>query len=408
MKRFLGSSGRDFDWQVTAAVILLCLAGVAMVYSATQTEQPGLSGLWTRQLIWVAIGLAAMALFTALPFRYFEALAWPIYLASIALLVMVLFAPAQARAHRWFSLGAFQLQPSELAKVATVFIIARMLTTRALERHSLMRVAVPCVLAMVPMGLVLIEPDLGTSLSFPAMLLGMLFWARVPLKTLFFMLSPFLSVLAVVSMPSWVVFMAVLVAAFWFFRTRFRLAVPLFLLNAAIGSIAPLMWNHLREYQQRRILIFINPGLDPKGAGWHVLQSKIAIGSGGLWGKGFLAGTQKKLSFLPAQQTDFIFSTIGEEFGLLGCLAVIVLFAWLIYRGLAIAQQARNGFASLTVVGLFSILSFHVVLNIGMTLGLLPVTGIPLPFLSYGGSATISMMSMAGIVLNVGLRRYEY
>ncbi len=408
MKSLLGGTGRDLDWQLTAATLVLCLAGVAMVYSATQTDQPGLAGLWARQLLWVGLGIAGLILFTAVPFRYFEALAWPTYIASLVLLVLVLFAPAQAKAHRWFSLGAFQLQPSELAKATTVFIVAKTLTERALKRRPMLRVTIACLLALLPMGLVLIEPDLGTSLSFPALLLGMLFWARVPLKTLFFMLSPLLSVLAVVSMPSWVVFMAVLVAAFWFFKAKFRVAVPLFLLNAAIGSLAPVFWNHLREYQQRRIMIFINPGLDPKGAGWHVLQSKIAIGSGGLFGKGYLAGTQKKLAFLPAQQTDFIFSTIGEEFGFLGCLAVILLFGWLAYRMLAIAQQARNGFASLTVAGLLSVIAFHVVLNIGMTLGLLPVTGIPLPFLSYGGSATIAMMSMVGIVLNVGLRRYEY
>lgn len=408
MKGLLGSSSRDFDWQLAAATMFLCLTGVAMVYSATQTEQPGLAGLWIKQLLWVGLGLAAMAVFTAVPYRYFQALAWPLYMASLALLILVLFAPAQAKAHRWFSLGAFQLQPSELAKVSTVFIIARVLTERALERRPVLRVAIVCCLTLLPMGLVLIEPDLGTSLSFPAMLLGMLFWARVPLKTLFYMISPLLSMLAVVSMPSWVVFMAVLVAAFWFFRTSFRVALPLFLLNAAIGSLAPVLWNHLREYQQRRILIFINPGLDPKGAGWHVLQSKIAIGSGGLFGKGYLAGTQKKLSFLPAQQTDFIFSTIGEELGFLGCLVVILLFTWLIYRMLVVAQQARNGFASLTAIGLLSVILFHVVLNIGMTLGLLPVTGIPLPFLSYGGSAVISMMSMVGLTLNIGLRRYEY
>lgn len=408
MKNWVRQSGRDLDLQLLAAMLLLCLAGVAMVYSATQIDQPGLSGLWTRQLLWVGIGLAVMAVFAAVPFRYFEALAWPFYLGTLALLVLVLFAPAQAKAHRWFSLGSFNLQPSELAKIAAAFIIARTLTGRALARHPALRVAAASALALGPMALVLVEPDLGTAMCFPAMLLGMLFWARVPIKTLFFMLSPFLSVLAVVSMPSWVVFMAVLVAAFWFFRTRFRLAAPLFLLNAAIGSLAPLLWNNLREYQQRRILIFINPGLDPKGAGWHVLQSKIAIGSGGLFGKGFLEGTQKKLSFLPAQQTDFIFSAIGEELGFLGCLTVILLFGWLIYRGLLIAQQARNGFASLTVVGLLSVLTFHLVLNIGMTLGLMPVTGIPLPFLSYGGSAVIAMMAMVGIVLNVGLRRYEY
>jgi rod shape determining protein RodA len=169
-----------------------------------------------------------------------------------------------------------------------------------------------------------------------------------------------------------------------------------------------LLWQGLKEYQKRRILIFINPGLDPRGAGWHVLQSKIAIGSGGLLGKGYLNGTQKKLAFLPEQHNDFIFSTLGEELGFIGCLALVVLFGWLLYRGLLIAQQSRNRFASLTAIGILSVISFQTVLNIGMTLGMLPVTGIPLPFLSYGGSSMMVMMAMAGILLSIGIRRYEY
>ncbi len=408
MKYFWSLSVRDFDRQLFLAMLLLCAIGVAMVYSASQVDNPLLAGLWQKQVVWIILGLLAAAVAVFVPFRYFQALAWPLYFLALGLLILVLFAPAQARAHRWFNFGSFQLQPSEMAKVATVFIVARTLTTRSLARHPIQMIVAVCGLVLLPMALVLIEPDLGTSLVFPVFLLGMLFWARVPVKTLFFMLSPLLSVVAVVSMPSWVVFMAVLAAAFWLFKIRFRVAAPLFLINTAVGCLAPVFWNHLREYQQRRILIFINPGLDPRGAGWHVLQSKIAIGSGGLWGKGFLQGTQKNLSFLPAQHTDFVFSTLGEEFGLLGVLAVLAIFSWLIYRGLAIAQQARNGFASLTTVGLMSIVFFHVFLNIGMTLGLLPVTGIPLPFLSYGGSSTIAMMTMVGIVLNVGLRRYEY
>jgi len=400
--------GRDFDLQLLMCVLALCAAGVAMVYSATQVEQPGLTNLWTRQLLWTAAGIATLVLFTAIPFRYFEALAWPIYLISVALLALVLLAPAQLRTHRWFDLGFFKLQPSELAKVATIFLLAKVMSQRQLARTSLWRLALPALLAVVPMALVLVEPDLGTALSFGAILLGMLFWLNVPVQHIFFLVSPLLSMLAVVSMPSWVVFMMVLVAAFWAFRTPFRAATPIFILNAVIGSITPVLWHGLKEYQRRRILIFLNPGLDPKGAGWHVLQSKIAVGSGGWLGKGFLQGTQKKLSFLPMQHNDFIFSTIGEEFGFLGCLLVLALFGWILYRGMLIALQARNRFASLTVVGILSVFSFHVVLNVGMTLGLLPVTGIPLPFLSYGGSAIITMMAMMGIVLNVGLRRYEY
>jgi len=399
---------RDLDLRLLATVLILGIIGVVMVYSATQTEQPGVSGLWQKQVLWLILGLISLAIFTALPFRYLHALAWPIYIGSLALLILVLMAPAAANTHRWFVIGSIQLQPSEMAKIATVIILARLLSSREWKRRGWVRIAAAAVLSLLPMGLVLVEPDLGTSLIFPMIFFSLLYWNQVPLSTLFYLISPLASMLAVVSMPSWIVFMLILTGAFRFFKTEFKTAVPLFIMNAAIGSLAPIIWHGLKEYQRRRIMIFVNPGLDPKGAGWHVLQSKIAIGSGGLLGRGFLQGTQKKLSFLPAQHTDFIFSTIGEEFGFLGCLIVLLLFAWVIYSGFAIAQRARNEFAGLTAAGLTTILLFQVVLNIGMTLGVLPVTGIPLPFLSYGGSSVITMMSLVGIILGIGLRRYEY
>jgi rod shape determining protein RodA len=175
-----------------------------------------------------------------------------------------------------------------------------------------------------------------------------------------------------------------------------------------MGVVTPLAWKSLKDYQRDRILVFIHPDLDPRGAGWHVLQSKIAIGSGGLWGKGYLQGTQKKLAFLPEQHTDFIFSTLGEEFGLLGAVAVLGLYTIVITRGIKIAREARNPFGSLLAAGLVAVLAYHVFLNIGMTVGILPITGIPLPFLSYGGSALFCMLVAVGVLLNIGLRRYEY
>lgn len=407
--RLLGISvDRDFDAGFLAAVVLLAGFGVVAVYSATQLDQPGLAGLWSRQLLWVAAGLAALAVMTVIPFRYWEAFAWPLYALSIGLLVLVLFLPLHMKTHRWIDLGFFQMQPSELAKLATVFILAKVAAESSKSRSALKRYALPMVLTVAPMSLVLIEPDLGTSLSFPVILLAVLFWAGTPLRDIFFILSPALSMIAVVSMPSFVVFMVVLTGSFSLFRIRFGHALPLFLLNIVIGAMGPVIWNNLKDYQRKRIMIFIDPGLDPRGSGWHVLQSKIAVGSGGVLGKGYLQGTQKKLSFLPAQHTDFIFSTVGEELGLWGILLLLSLFAALLYRGIAIARQTRNKFASLTAMGIVSLIGFNVFLNIGMTLGIMPVTGIPLPFVSYGGSAVITMLSMAGIVLGIGLRRYEY
>ncbi|HTY08725.1 MAG TPA: rod shape-determining protein RodA [Candidatus Edwardsbacteria bacterium] len=401
-------TGRDFDAQFLLAAALLSLLGIMAVYSATQVDQPALVGLWLRQLVWVLAGMAALLTMAAVPFRYWEAFAWPLYLLSLGLLVLVLFLPVHMRTHRWIDIGFFQLQPSELAKLATVFLLAKLSAQAHKEGGVFRRFVLPLAVTAAPLLLVLVEPDLGTSLSFAVIFLGIVFWRGTPLRDIFFILSPALSMLAVVSMPTWIGFMVILLAAFLVFRVKPQHAIPLGLFNTAIGSAAPALWDHLKDYQRKRILNFVNPGVDPRGSGWHVLQSKIAIGSGGWLGKGYLGGTQKKLSFLPAQHTDFIFSTIGEELGLWGITLVLALYGWLLYRGVLIARQTRNRFASLTAMGILSLIGFNIFLNIGMTLGMLPVTGIPLPFVSYGGSSVITMLAMCGIVLGIGLRRYEY
>jgi rod shape determining protein RodA len=408
MKSFSLWGSRDFDLQIVLAVVLLCAIGVAAIYSATQIDQPLLAGLWKKQLVSMGIGLLVMALTVALPFRYFEAFAWPMYGLSLLLLVAVLFAPPVMKAHRWINLGFTKFQPSELTKLTTVFVLAKILSGHNFSPDKFWKLLVPMGVVLVPMALVLVEPDLGTSLSFAALFLIMIFWQGLSLGNFFFMVSPVLAMIAVVSMPSWIGFMILMVGAFWFFKVKFRNALPIFLINIFIGSLSPAIWFSLKEYQRKRLLTFLNPNLDPRGAGWHVLQSKIAVGSGGFWGKGYLQGTQKKLSFLPEQHTDFIFATFSEEFGFIGVLVVLSLYSWLLFRGIIIARQARNRFASFTAIGILAIISFHIFLNIGVTLGIMPVTGIPLPFLSYGGSSLITMMVMTGILLNIGLRRYEY
>jgi len=408
MKLFGFQSHRDFDMQLLAAVLILSCIGILAVYSATQTDQAALEGLWRKQMFSLAIGLAAMIVAVAVPYRYLEAFAWPLYGLSLLLLVVVLFGPKHMNTHRWIRLGGQMFQPSEIAKVATVFALAKLIGRKDMSRVGFVGILLPLAIAVVPLILVLVEPDLGTSLAFVALFVAMIFWQGYPVRNILYLLSPVLSMLAVFSMPSWIGFMILLLLSFWFFRMKFKYASWIFVLNTVIGSITPILWQGLKDYQKMRIMIFLNPGIDPRGSGWHVLQSKIAVGSGGFWGKGFLEGTQKKLSFLPEQHTDFIFATFSEEFGFIGCLILLLLFFWLVYRGMVIARQARNRFAGLTAVGLLSILGYHVILNIGMALGVLPVTGIPLPFLSYGGSALIMNLMMVGLLLNIGLRRYEY
>jgi rod shape determining protein RodA len=262
-------------------------------------------------------------------------------------------------------------------------------------------------IALVPCALVAKEPDLGTSLSFPVILVVMFFWAGMPPGRLLLGLSPVLNaVLFFVTGNLW--WSAGLVAALLaVVRPRFRALLVVLLLNTAVGYVLPHAWHHLADYQKRRIETFVNPGNDPYGAGYQIIQSRIAIGSGGLRGTGYLKGTQKGLAFLPMRHTDFIFSVIGEEWGLLGTLTVVLLYGLLVLRGFRLALGARSGFASLLAVGVVSALFYHVMVNVLMTIGWAPVTGLPLPLISYGGTALVANGIQIGLLQNVAIRRSE-
>jgi rod shape determining protein RodA len=225
---------------------------------------------------------------------------------------------------------------------------------------------------------------------------------------LFLILSPAISLICAFHLASWMIFILVLLLMLYLSRPRFLTTAAIFLLNFVVGIITPILWRGLHEYQQKRILVFLDPGRDPLGAGYQVIQSKVAIGSGGFWGKGFLHGTQTKLAFLPAQHTDFIFSSFGEQFGFVGSLAVLALLLAVILRGIKAAQMARNKFAGLVAMGATAVILFHVVVNIGVSLGIMPVTGLPLPFLSYGGSSLVTNMILVGLLLNIRYRWQEY
>ncbi|MEW6685995.1 MAG: rod shape-determining protein RodA [Candidatus Edwardsbacteria bacterium] len=399
---------RDFDFFLLSATVILCLIGLVAVYSATQTPNLVALELFQKHFFWLVIGLFVLSILVAVPYRIFEAYAYPLYGISLGLLILVLFIPSSAGAHRWFKLGLFNFQPSEIAKITTIFALAKYLSQKEMRLPDLREFFTPILLMGLPFALVLIEPDLGTSLGFPFIFFVLLYWRGASIYYLFFLLSPVLSVIFSVTLPSWAIFAIILIVLFIVTRIRLTDLLILSSINVGLGILSPVVWHSLKEYQKKRLFVFLNPNLDPKGAGWHILQSKIAIGSGGLLGKGFLQGTQKRLAFLPEQHTDFIFSTFGEEFGFLGATILLGLYFFLLYRAVRIARQTRNSFASLVVIGIAAILFFHIFLNMGMTVGFLPITGLPLPFLSYGGSALISMMGMVGIVLNIGLRRYEY
>jgi rod shape determining protein RodA len=392
---------------VLSAVGLVAL-GLLTVYSATTV--PGAhEGLWVRQLLWflLAAGLAWMA--AAIHYRAYESLAYPFYALSLVLLVAVLiFGTSAMGAKRWLEIGPLKFQPSEIAKIATVFVLARRFDRPKLDLTRFRQWMPPLLLTLVPFALVAKEPDLGTSLSFPVILIAMYFWAGMPLGTLLLGLSPVLNVALFFLTGSLWWFAGLFTLLLAFARPRLPALLIVLAINGGVALAVPHMWNHLHDYQKRRIETFVRPDEDPYGAGYQIIQSKIAIGSGGVTGKGWLKGTQKGLSFLPMRHTDFVFSVVGEELGLIGALTVVVLYAIVVLRGFGLGAVARNGFASLMAVGLVSAFFYHVMVNILMTVGWAPVTGLPLPLLSYGGTALIVNAVQLGLLQNVAIRRHEY
>jgi rod shape determining protein RodA len=384
----------------------MCL-GLLTVYSATSI--PGAhQGLWTRQLAWAGIAVAVAWVVASIHYRAYDALAWPLYVISIVLLMLVLLKGSSAMgAKRWLDLGPLNFQPSELAKVATVILLARRFDREKLDLRRFWPWFSALLIVLIPFVLVAKEPDLGTSLTFPVILIAMYFWAGMPVGQLLLGLSPvFNAALFFLTGGLWwsAGLVAVLLGAV---RPRLVTLVVVMLLNVGVGYALPHVWNHMHDYQKRRIATFMNPGEDPYHAGYQIIQSRIAIGSGGFKGTGYLKGTQKGLAFLPMRHTDFIFSVVGEEWGLLGTVTVVLLYTLLVLRGFRLALVARSGFASMVAVGVMSALFYHIMVNILMTIGWAPVTGLPLPFISYGGTALVANGIQIGLLQNVAIRRME-
>ena len=401
----------EIDRPLLIASILLALVGIIFVYSATAGAVMEVKqGLYLKQLLWLGIALVGAGAVAVVPYRVYEGKsAYLLYGVGLAMLVLtVLVGHVGLGAQRWLGWGPVKFQPSELAKVATVLVLATVLADRKCDLSKVRSLVKPCLLAAIPFALVLKQPDLGTSVSFLMILVTMLFWGGLPPLYLFLLLTPFINVVLSFFLPLWILFAAVL--AFVLYRSRLRL-MPILLvvaLNLVVGVVTPQVWNHLQPYQRQRVTTFLDPNGDPYGAGYQIIQSKIAIGSGQVWGKGLMHGTQKGLAFLPEQHTDFIFSVVGEEAGFLGAGFVTVLYLVLVTRGIKIAHHARNRFASLVAIGMTGIFLYHILVNMFMTLGLAPVTGLPLPLLSYGGTSLLTSFLQVGLIQNIAMRWREY
>lgn len=356
------------NWGLVISAILLFVAGIINLYSASGVRLEdgiSLSPYYQKQLIWGLMGLGAMVACTLISYRQIERLAVPGYVVILVLLCLVpVLGKTVYGAKRWIDLGFLNLQPSELAKFSVLILGAKALAKNG-EPLGWKRLAKVLCIGLAPFALIVRQPDLGTALTVLALLGGMVLFHGV----------------------RWRVLRVCLVL------------VPLLL---------PMGWFVLHDYQQERILTFLDPTRDPRGAGYHIIQSQIAIGSGEMFGKGFLAGTQSQLRFLPEKHTDFAIAVLGEEWGFVGCMALVSLFCLFLSAIYNTVRDAKDRFGSTLAAGIFFYFFWQIIVNIGMVVGLMPVVGMPLPFISYGGNAMMVNCALLGIVLNVSMRRFVF
>jgi rod shape determining protein RodA len=389
----------------------LIVLGLVALYSSSKplADSSKEGSYFLSQLKWMIMGLGIIFFIAYLPNRVLYGLSYIIYGVLTIFLIMVIFWGKEGYgATRWLRFGAVGFQPSEFAKVATLLAVARYLSDERLDINRIKTFATTSALILIPFILIVRQPDLGTGLVFVIMTLPIFFWAGLRTENLILIVIPLLTLFASFNFVLFLFVMVMIVVYLFYIKPPVYLRFLYFLLNIFIGLLTPLLWNQLKDYQKQRITTFWNPESDPLGAGYQIIQSKVAIGSGGFLGKGFLQGSQTQLRFLPEQHTDFIYAVIGEEFGFIGVLFGLILFTIFLFRIIHMANVYKSRFSSIFAIGVVTVLGFHMFVNIGMTIGIFPVTGLPLPFVSYGGSSLLANMGIVGILLNFYHYRFEY
>ncbi len=363
----VGAAWRAFDLQLTTYAVLLVAVGLVMAY--TNSVEDGTVPLeagttFSRGLMWAAIASLVFVLATAFDYRWFKTLAWPIYAAQLGLLVLtLLIGDGVGGSARWVEIGPLTFQFSEIAKILMILVLAQYLTSRSRRLDSLGSILGACILVGPPLALVMLQPDLGTSLVFGAILAGMLWMSGASLR--------WLAVLA-----------------------------------AGVVAMVPIAWTYiLRDYQKERLSSFLDTNPDVQGAGYQLYQAQIAVGSGGFVGKGLTNGTQTQGDFLPVQTTDFVFATLAEELGFVGGVVLFLLFILLLWRVLVAGWRSKDAFGTLFAAGIASMILFQLVVNVGMVLGVMPITGIPLPFVTHGGASLVSLAAGLGILQSINIRQ---
>ncbi|MBU0462069.1 MAG: rod shape-determining protein RodA [Proteobacteria bacterium] len=359
---------KNFDWGLMALILLIGMVGLGILYSALTAgnETNAVHILFKKQMIWMGAGFIVMIIILMIDFRALDKMNLFIYALCVGLLIsVILFGQLGGGSRRWLLIGFVRIQPSELMKIALIISLASVYSTSISNTGLNFRKLIkPAVLCVIPFVLIVNQPDLGTGLLLLLIAGSITLFVKVERKVLY-------------------------------------------ILSGICLAAAPLLWYGLKAYQKSRILTFLNPDRDPLGAGYHIIQSKIAIGSGMLTGKGFLKGTQNALSFLPEHHTDFILSVLAEEWGLMGCSILLLLYLIFLFWGLNIAYNCRNIFGSILAFGITTMIFWQIFINIGMVMGLMPVVGVPLPLVSYGGSSVITNMVGFGILLNISMRNFS-
>ena len=381
----------------------LLILGLASLYSIAIVQEQPPPNAFSKQIFFLIPAFLFLLVISVLSKRLIHKYIYLFYGIAILAVIYPFFGDKVSGTYRWINLGpSLTVQPSEVAKWIIVITLARFLSDNNLQMKNFNSIIIPFLIIIFPTLIVLNQPDLGTAFVMMSPIIPMLFWVGAKPLHLFLILAPLLSILFAFNVVVFYLWAFILGLIIYMSRPKIFIGLSLYFGNIFLGLIFPLLWNSLRPYQQNRVLTFINPELDPLGAGYHIIQSKTALGSGGFLGKGWGAGTQTHLKFLPVQESDFIVSVIGEELGFIALFAMLCFFAWLIIKIIILAINASDRFSGLILIGIATIFLSHVFVNCAMSAGLMPVKGLPLPFISYGGSFLISSFMMIGLVLNFG------
>ena len=399
-KYFYSLSNISFIWRIIIPSIILIIMGLIMLGS-TSSHSDLFHSTYFRQIIWCLLGILIYFIIQLINIQFFYEIAYLAFSALLILLIVVFFMGELYGVTRWINLGFIKFQPSEFGKLILVFALAKYLSDLHENTSQIKVITVVISFSIIPAFLVFLQPDLGTAMTYLFIAIPILYWTGIRPFYLFMLIAPLISIFSVFKLGPFYLWIGTLVLVLLISQPKLLTGVLILIFNVGCGAIAPQIWKNLYPHQRKRILTFLDPTSDPQGAGYQIIQSITAIGSGGIYGKGLGQGTQTQLRYLPVRDTDFIISVMGEEFGLFGIMVVILTFITLFYWMITFAQRIHNRFASISLIGFVSILFFHIFVNMAMTVGVFPVTGLPAPFISYGGSFLLTTIIIIALANNV-------